>query len=80
MRVSECVRCEEFPCADVRHECYVVPDVDVKPDGISLVMVSEAAPADLGDYYYAEGDPLFEQTTVQAFSDAGAAVSRMREP
>jgi uracil-DNA glycosylase len=79
MRVSECVGCEEFPCADVRHECYIMPDVDVKPDDISLVMVSEAAPADPGDYYYAEGDPLFEQTTVQAFSDAGADVSCMQD-
>jgi uracil-DNA glycosylase len=79
MRVSECVACVEFPCVDVRHECYIVPDVHVKPDDVSLVMVSEAAPADPGDYYYAEGDPLFEQTTVQAFTDAGADVSCMQD-
>jgi uracil-DNA glycosylase len=79
MRVSECVGCEEFPCADVRHECYIVPDVDVRPDDVSLVMVSEAAPANPGDYYYADGDPLFEQTTVQAFTDAGADVSCMQD-
>jgi uracil-DNA glycosylase len=79
MHVSECVGCEQFPCADVRHECYIVPDVDVNPDDISLVMVSEAAPADLGDYYYADGNPLFEQTTVQAFADAGADVSSMQD-
>ena len=79
MRVSECVGCEEFPCADVRHECYVVPDADVKPDDISLVMVSEAAPANPGDYYYAGGDALFEQTTVQAFTDAGANASCMQD-
>ena len=79
MRVSECVGCTEFPCADVRHECYIVPDVDVKPDDVSLVMVSEAAPTNPGDYYYADGDPLFEQTTVQAFTDAGADVSCMQD-
>jgi uracil-DNA glycosylase len=79
MRVSECVGCEEFPCADVRHECYIVPDVDVNPEDVSLVMVSEAAPAELSDYYYADGDPLFEQTTVQAFTDAGADVSCMQD-
>ena len=34
MRVNECVKCEEFPCADVRHNRYIIPDVDVKPDNI----------------------------------------------
>ena len=79
MRVSQCVGCEEFPCADVRHECYVVPDIDVRPDDVSIVMISEAAPANPGDYYYAGGGALFEQTTVQAFGDAGADVSSIQD-
>jgi len=79
MRVNECVKCEEFPCTDVRHNCYIVPDVDVKPDNISMVMISEAAPASREDYYYASGDPLFQQTTVQAFNDAGADVSSIQD-
>jgi len=53
--------------------------VDVKPDRISILLVAEAAPADPCDYYYAEGDPLFQQTTVQAFNDAGADVSSVRD-
>jgi len=73
------VGCEEFPCADVRHECYVIPGIDVKPDEISIVMISEAAPANPDDYYYAEGDSLFQQTTVQAFNDAGAVVSSIQD-
>jgi len=79
MRVSECVGCEAFPCADVQHACYIVPDIEVKPEGVSMVMISEAAPADAGDYYYAKGDPLFQQTTVQAFNDAGAHVSSIQD-
>ena len=79
MRVSKCVKCVEFPCADVKHECYVVPDIDVQPDDVSIVMISEAAPANPGDYYYAGGDALFEQTTVQAFGDAGANVSSIQD-
>jgi hypothetical protein len=62
MQVCNHVKCAQFPCADVRHECYVVPDVDVRPEDISIIMISEAAPADLADYYYAAGDPLFAQT------------------
>ncbi len=78
MRVSQCVGCQDFPCADVKHECYIVPEIEVKPDDISIVMISEAAPAAPGDYYYASGAPLFEQTTVQAFNDAGATVSSIQ--
>lgn len=79
MRVSHCVGCQDFPCADVRHECYIVPEIEVKPNDISIVMISEAAPADPGDYYYASGAPLFEQTTVQAFNDAGTTVSSIQD-
>jgi uracil-DNA glycosylase len=79
MRVSECVGCKVFPCVDVKHDGYILPDVDVKPDRVSIVMISEAAPADPDDYYYAEGDSLFQQTTAQAFCDAGATVSSIQD-
>ena len=79
MQVSKRVRCTEFPCADVNHECYIVPNVDIAPDDVSLVMISEAAPPARNDYYYAKGNPLFQQTTVQAFKDAGAEVSSVRD-
>ena len=78
MRVSEHVRCKEFPCADIKHACYVIPEIEVQPDDISIILISEAAPADPGDYYYAKGNPLFQQTTVQAFNDAGADVSSVQ--
>jgi len=78
MRVSQYVGCQGFPCADVKHECYIVPDVDLNPDKVFIVMVSEAAPENPADYYYSEGNPLFEQTTVQAFKDAGVDVASMQ--
>ena len=79
MHIDECVGCEAFPCADVEHGGYVVPDIDVEPDHVSIILISEAAPASPADYYYAEGDPLFQQTTVQAFNDAGAGVASIRD-
>lgn len=79
MRVNECVGCKEFPCVDVRRASYIIPDVDLIPDNIYIVMISEAAPASPEDYYYAEGDPLFQQTTVQAFRDAGTDVSSIQD-
>ena len=78
MRVNKYIQCKDFPCPAVNHECYVVPNIDLAPDDVSLVMISEAAPQDPADYYYAKGNPLFQKTTVQAFKDAGAAVSSMR--
>ncbi len=75
MRPCDRVKCELFPCSDVRHDGYVVPDVDVRSDEISIVLIAEAAPPNTEDYYYAKGSPLFEQTTVQAFRDAGADVA-----
>ena len=79
MKVNARVKCKDFPCASVNHKCCIVPEIDVKPQNISIVLISEAAPADPADYYYAAGNPLFAQTTVQAFQDAGADVSSIRD-
>jgi hypothetical protein len=75
VRVSECVACKSFSCPDVRHECYIVPGISLRPEKISIVMVAEAAPENPGDYFYAKGKPLFQETTVQAFTEAGADVA-----
>jgi hypothetical protein len=79
MRVNQCVGCKEFPCGDVRHESYLVPDVDLAPSKVRMAMISEAAPHDPADHYYAPGEPLFGRTTIQAFRDAGADVSSVRD-
>lgn len=79
MRVDKCVGCTKFPCKDVARKCYRIPEIDIKPEKISIIMISEAAPASPGDYYYAKGDSLFRRTTVQAFNDAGVEVSSIRD-
>ncbi len=79
MLISDHIRCDSFPCEDVKHDFYIVPGIEVSVDDISIVMISEAAPPDPNDYYYAGGDPLFQQTTVQAFRDAGVEVSSIRD-
>ena len=79
MRTSETIACVGFPCSGVNHEAYVVPDVDLDPAHVSIVLISEAAPPDPADHYYAPGEPLFKQTTVQAFRDAGADVSSIQD-
>jgi uracil-DNA glycosylase len=93
MHTSDWVKCDDLPCADVRHEMLQVPDIDVDPEKVSIVMISEAAPPDAADYYYASAtrvtatdlagteaahEPLFARTTVMAFQDAGAQVTSIR--
>ncbi len=79
MRISTKIQCDRFPCADVRHDCFVVPGINVKPADISVILISEAAPSNPADYYYAGRDSLFEQTTVQAFNDAGLPVQSIKD-
>jgi uracil-DNA glycosylase len=79
MRTSDCVRCVDFPCDDVDHSGYILPSVDLGPGDISIMMIAEAAPANPDDYFYSEGDPLFQQTTLQAFRDAGARVASVQD-
>ena len=62
---------------DVEHAGWVVPDVELDPGRVTVVMVSEAAPAHLEDWFYAGPDALFAETTVQAFRDAGEDVSML---
>lgn len=45
-----------------------------------LMMIAEATPSDASDYFYSDSDaPLFLQTTIQAFQDAGAEISSLQE-
>jgi uracil-DNA glycosylase len=74
MRPCELVACSRAACGDVRRECLSIPDFDFRPEQISAILISECAPPDPADYYYAGGGSLFERTTVQAFRDAGADV------
>lgn len=79
MKPNAYIRCADFPCRDVNFAGYQAPDVDVDPQKVKIVLISEAAPADPADYYYAPGNPLFAQTTVQAFQDAGAPVESIAD-
>lgn len=79
MRVRSSVRCKEFPCGDIDKDCYVVPGRELSAEEIRLIMISEAPPADLKDYIYAEGSPLQLETTLAAFRDAGIEVESVKD-
>jgi uracil-DNA glycosylase len=68
---SNSISCSQFPCQDVNHAGYVVADLELDPQLVSMLMISEAAPQNPGDYYYSGGDAKYETTTLTAFRDAG---------
>lgn len=79
MKTSEFIACKTFPCGDVRHECYIVPGIEIDPGRVSVVLISESAPADPADDYYAPGEALYARTTLLAFSDAGVKAGSIPE-
>ena len=79
MRVTDCIECETFPCIDVKQDRYILPDIELDPLKIRMILISEAAPDDKKDYYYAPNHPHFEQTTVQAFNQAGFEAATLQD-
>ncbi|MBN1535572.1 MAG: uracil-DNA glycosylase [Anaerolineales bacterium] len=79
MQINQLIKCETFPCGDVKHTGYSVPALDMDPASISIIMISEAAPEKPANGYYAGGEALFESTTLLAFQDAGAEVNTFRD-
>lgn len=77
MKTNNLVHCPDFPCLDTRHASYLVPDVEIDPARVSILLISEAAPVNPEDYYYAGANALFAQTTLLAFQDAGAKAASM---
>jgi hypothetical protein len=71
--------CAAEPCPDVRDGSFLVPDVDIDPDAVRVVLISESAPRAPEDFYYAPGDPLFARTTMEAFRDAGVHASSIED-
>jgi uracil-DNA glycosylase len=79
MKITDNIKCLDFPCTDVDKNGYVIPPVEIDLAGIKILMITEAPPNDTAEYYYAAGVPFYLQTTLQAFRDAGADVSSMQD-
>ncbi len=77
MDISDIIKCSDFPCKDIDPRAYTVPEAQIHPEKVRILMISEAPPAARNDYFYAEGSPFYLQTTLQAFNDAGVSVSGM---
>lgn len=79
MRSSQLLECTDFPCQDVNKRRYIIPNIEIEPDKIKTIMISEAPPENSSDYFYAAENPFYLQTTVQAFNDAGFKVASIED-
>jgi hypothetical protein len=79
MKTCDYVSCKKFPCSDVNHSGYIIPGVEIDAETVSILLISESAPEKLSDYYYGSGNPLFAETTLLAFNDAGLKIGSVQE-
>jgi len=79
MKTCDYVGCENFPCSDVNQAGYIIPGIELDAEAISIMLISESASEKLSDYYYESGHPLFAETTLLAFSDAGVNAGSVSE-
>ncbi len=79
MRITDHVECIDFPCVEARQESYLIPDVDLDPAKVRIMLISETAPNKSQDSYYASCDALFARTTLQAFQEAGLHAASIQD-
>jgi hypothetical protein len=79
MKINSRIKCPDLPCTDVDKNSHIIPNIEVNPSGIKVVMIAEAPPNEKSDYFYATGKPFYLQTTIQALNDAGFNVSSMQD-
>lgn len=79
MRTIEHINCTKFPCLDVDKTKYIIPQEEIDPKKIQMIIISEATPHNQSDYYYQGKESLFEQTTLLAFKDAGIQAESLDE-
>ena len=40
LKINNCIACQTFPCEDVDHQGYLIPDLSIDPSKVHLVMIS----------------------------------------
>ncbi len=78
-KVGTYVQCRDFACGDVSTTRHSVPQIDLEPDQVRILMISEAPPPEISDDFYAAGAPFYWQTTVQAFEQAGVTLRSVQD-
>jgi hypothetical protein len=65
MKISDHIKCINFPCIGIDVNGYIVPGVEINPQDVRIFMITEAPPNNKEDYFYAKGNPFYLQTIIQ---------------
>jgi uracil-DNA glycosylase len=79
MKTTDSVNCTDFPCTDFARASYLVPNVDIVPTLVIILLISEASPENSAGHYYAGENSLFARTTVLTFQEAGMKVASIKD-
>lgn len=79
MNPSDKIFCKTYPCNDIEKNSYQIPYLDINPEKIKIIMISEVPPLDPKDYFYSSGNPFYMETTKQAFNDAGHPINSIND-
>ncbi|MFW9852092.1 MAG: uracil-DNA glycosylase family protein [Candidatus Thorarchaeota archaeon] len=79
MQINIMIGCKEFPCSEINQDGYLIPNIEIDPEKIKLLMISEVPPENPKDYFYEKNHPFYMETTLQAFRDAGEDVSSIED-
>ena len=58
MKIDSQIQCHNFPCMDVKQEVYQIPQIDLDPDSIRMILISESVPKKPGDAIINPVDPV----------------------
>jgi len=56
MRIGDLVACRGFSCSDINRAGYQIPDIELQPEKITILLISESAPARPDDHSHSAVD------------------------
>lgn len=75
---SDTLYCDDLPCADVMTKKFTAPGIQINPDHVKILMISEAPSPNPDENIYSPNNHEYMQPTVQIFNDAGLNISSMK--
>lgn len=79
MKISKHIKCKNFPCTDVNQKAYLVPQIEIDPRSVRIMMISEGTPEKEDDFFYSHKTSLYSENTLNAFRDAEIKVKSITD-
>lgn len=77
--IHQQIGCKTFPCEDIEKDHHLIPKLSIDPEVVRLILISEAAPPDPSDGYYAGKSAAYAQTTLTVFNQAGVNADSIQD-